>query len=230
MKFRKNLLAVALCFGSLSVIGCGDASQFEDSPQIAEEDNHEHEDLELIGKELISPLGCTKATQAQKDYVNLGNTKKDKFLAQCARETGGSAWCGQIIRPNPDSINTFRCTYGNTQVHQLIHPDESTWANSINAVKLVQDLERSGLRVCKIYNWWRPEPYNKNVGGAKTRHPAATSVDVRFCSNGEANRGFTALCRYRKQGRLRAIGHYGTSALHFGMGDIRNNTWGRTCP
>lgn len=179
---------------------------------------------------LVGVLGCTKATASQLSVVNQGNVKKDQFLQQCARATGGSAWCAQLIRPNPSSISTFRCTYGANQVHQLIHPQESTWQNAFNAVRLIQELEQKGYRVSLIYNWWRPEPYNKNVGGAAGRHPLGTSIDVRFASNSDANRAFNELCKYRKQGRIRAIGHYGTSALHFGIGDRTGNTWGRTCP
>jgi hypothetical protein len=187
------------------------------------------QDFEL-GEDIVNAYACKKATTAQISVVNQGNAKKDDFLQKCARATGGSSWCSQLIRPNPSSVSTFRCTYGATQVHQLIHPNEATWKNAYGAVALIQELEQKGFRICQIYNWWRPEPYNQNVGGAAGRHPFATSVDVRFCSNADANRAFDELCKYRKLGKIRAIGHYGTSALHFGIGDSTGNTWGRTCP
>lgn len=225
---NSTLLRTAIVLGlSWSVIGCGRESNFASG----QPSNYEKatEDIELVDDSVVSMLACAKASATQIGFINKGNLKKDAFLQECSRQTGGSAWCAQLIRPNPSSISTFRCTYGNDQVHQLIHPDEATWKNAFEAVRLVQDLEQKGLRVCQIYNWWRPEPYNANVGGAAGRHPFATSVDVRFCSNADANRGFDELCKYRKQGRLRAIGHYGTSALHFGVGDKTANTWGRTC-
>jgi len=173
---------------------------------------------------------CRKATTPQILQVNRGNEKKDRFIEKCVHETGSSYWCDQLVHPNWESFSAFTCTYGPDQIHQLVHPDESLWKNPIAAVKIIQDLSAKGIKACEIYNWWRPEPYNKNVGGASGRHPYGTSVDVRFCDNSEANRAFKELCRMRKQGRLRAIGHYGTDSLHLGIADKVANTWGRSCP
>lgn len=230
IKPKISVVGLCLFLGMFTLTACGNQNDFPQADQVSEKPNYEAEDLELFDDNFVHALACKKATSAQISVVNQGNTKKAAFLQQCARETGGSAWCNQIIRPNPSSISTFRCTYGSSQVHQLIHPNTATWKNAIQAVRLIQELEQKGLRVCQIYNWWRPEPYNKNVGGAAGRHPYATSVDVRFCSNADANRGFDELCKFRKAGRIRAIGHYGTSALHFGIGDSTGNTWGRSCP
>lgn len=174
-------------------------------------------------------LACTRASSKQLAEVVLGNSKVDKFLDYCGQTTQGSAWCNQLVRPNPSSINTFRCTYGESVPHRLIHPDESTWKNAAQAVRLVERLEDNGIKVCEIYNWWRPEPYNKNVGGAATRHPKGTSVDVRFCSMNDMERAHRILCSWRKQGSLRALGYYGSTGLHFGVGDSIANTWGKDC-
>lgn len=230
MKFRMNIICLGLSFSSLLLSGCGDAGQMRSQSSIQNLTKPDAEDYEMFDEDLVTSFGCQKANSTQISVINQGNSKKADFLQQCARATGGSAWCAQLIRPNPTSISTFRCTYGATQVHQLIHPNEATWKNAYGAVKLIQELEQKGLRVCQIYNWWRPEPYNKNVGGAAGRHPFGTSVDVRFCSNADANRAFDELCKERKAGKIRAIGHYGTSALHFGVGDNTGNTWGRACP
>lgn len=178
----------------------------------------------------LNALACKKASNTQKTTINLGNQKKEKFLAQCRAATGNSDWCDQLVRPNPASKSIFECTYGGSQPHQLIHPNESTWKHAINAIKLIKELDAKGMKTCLIYNWWRPEPYNKNVGGAAGRHPYGTSVDVRFCDNATAIKAFNELCRLRRQGRIRAIGYYGSSALHFGIGDSTANTWGRSCP
>jgi len=172
---------------------------------------------------------CTKASAAQINEVNKGNLLKESFLAECADLTDSSEWCQQVIRPNPSSISTFKCTYGASQPHQLIHPQSSTWKNAIQAVNLVQDLEDLGIEVCQIYNWWRPAPYNANVGGAAGRHPYATSVDVRFCSLADMEKAHKQLCQWRKKGRLRALGYYGTTGLHLGIGDKTANTWGKNC-
>jgi hypothetical protein len=230
VKFRTNLIGIAFVL-TLLFLANSVRAQIMELRQVGVPLEHiEDGDLDLFDDSFVFPASCTKASNSQVAMVNQGNQKKDDFLQRCAQTTGGSAWCSQLIRPNPDSVSVFRCTYGESQVHQLINPDESSWKHAHNAVKLIQELEQKGFRIKLIYNWWRPEPYNKNVGGAAGRHPKGTSVDVRFVTNSEADQAFLELCKYRKQGRIRAIGHYGTNALHFGMGDAMNNTWGKTCP
>ena len=196
-----------------------------DSEDILE---HIHEETGTVSDELLA-LGCVKATAAQEKTVNLGLSQKERFLAKCAAQTNNSSWCAQLVRPNPNSYNTFSCTYGSDQAHILIHPDQSTWRYPIEGVKVIKDLQAKGLKVSQIYNWWRPEPYNKNVGGAAGRHPYGTAIDVRFASNATANTAFKELCKMRKAGRIRAIGHYGSASLHIGVGDKLANTWGKTC-
>lgn len=195
---------------------------------ISNEENEDHSPTDTIDDELYL-AGCLRASSSQKEYVTLGWTKKDEFLQQCASETGNSSWCAQLVRPNPSSKSTFGCTYGSSQPHNLIHPDEKTWKYPIAGVGIIKDLQAKGIKVSQIYNWWRPEPYNKNVGGAAGRHPYGTSIDVRFASSSEANRAFRELCKMRKAGRLRALGHYGSSSLHIGVGDKTANTWGKSC-
>lgn len=231
MVSKRSLAGLGIILALSLLTGCGDADQFE--PQQNNDplaDFVDDGEPDLFDDSFVTPFACVKATSSQIAIVNQGNLKKETFLQQCAQATGGSQWCDQLVRPNPDSISTFRCTYGSGQVHQLIHPDQNTWKHAFNAVKLIEELEQKGFRIKIIYNWWRPEPYNKNVGGAAGRHPKGTSVDVRFVTNAQADQAFLELCKYRKQGRIRAIGHYGTNALHFGIGDSTGNTWGKSCP
>ncbi len=215
----------------LTLVGCQQASdealQFENALAIdgAAEDDHE-----LIDELLFEKASCIMATSAQIATVNQGSAKKTSFLNECGRITGGSPWCQQLVRPNPNSITKFYCTYGSQQKHLLIHPDEKTWKFAFQAVNLIERLEMNGVRVSEIYNWWRPEPYNKNVGGAAGRHPYGTSVDVRFASKTDQAKAHSLLCRWRKQGELRALGYYSTTSLHFGIGDFTANTWGKSCP
>lgn len=204
-----------------------DPEQPEGAQEVPQNADHYHSDGSP-GFE-ANTSNCTKASSTQLQNVMAGFDKKDLFIEQCLRETNNSSWCAQLVRPNPSSASKFRCTYGTYQPHYLINPDEKTWKNAIEAVKIIKDLSAKGIRVALIYNWWRPEPYNKNVGGAAGRHPYGTSIDVRFASNSEANRAFTELCKMRSQGRLRAIGHYGSSSLHIGVGDVTANTWGKSC-
>lgn len=186
------------------------------------------DDLELM-PDFYEILGCARATASQVRPVNQGNQKRSRFQDYCRSMTGSSTWCAQVERPNPSSINTFRCTYGSSQPHRFIHPDENTWRYAVKAIQLIQKLSKKGICVSQIYNWWRPEPYNANVGGAAGRHPYGTSIDVRFCSSRHAVRGFDELCKYRKQGEIRALGYYGSSGVHIGVGDRTANTWGRSC-
>lgn len=194
-----------------------------------EEQEWHYDDAGLGDGEWIEPVSCVKASAAQKKTVNRGNAKAAKFLDRCRKASGKSRWCEELIRPNPSSRPTFACTYGADQPHQLIHPNEATWANAIKTVQIIQDLESLGVSVEQIYNWWRPEPYNKNVGGAASRHPFGTSVDVRFSTLADMERGHALLCQFRKKGRLRALGYYGSTGLHFGVGDAKANTWGKDC-
>lgn len=174
--------------------------------------------------------GCTKANSQQWAEVNFGLTKLSYFINYCVTQTGSQEWCNQIARPNPDSHATFACTYSPQQDPHFIHPDETTWANAVQAVRLVQELVAMGVGVDIIYNWWRPEPYNANVGGAAGRHPYGTSVDVRFINKTEQNRAHAQLCKWRSAGRLRALGYYDGTGLHLGIADKTANTWGKSCP
>ncbi len=215
----------------LVLAGCQQASQ---APSTVENplaiDAAAEDDHELIDELLFEKASCVRATSAQIATVNSGSAKKTSFLNECGRATAGSPWCQQLVRPNPNSISTFYCTYGSLQKHLLIHPDENTWKYAYQAVNLLERLEANGVRISQIYNWWRPEPYNKNVGGAAGRHPYGTSVDVRFASKSHQSKAHSLLCKWRKQGELRALGYYSSTSLHFGIGDFTANTWGKSCP
>lgn len=213
------------------LMGCQqdmDSTESEIPSEITEE--HVDEDAELIEDLIYEKASCAKATSSQISTINVGNTKVEDFLDQCGIATQGSPWCMQLIRPNPSSKSIFTCTYGANQIHQLIHPNSDTWKYAYQAVSLIERLEINGVEVAQIYNWWRPEPYNKNVGGAPGRHPFGTSVDVRFSTKNDQAKAHSLLCKWRKQGELRALGYYSSSSLHFGIGDASANTWGKVCP
>ncbi|MGE0631917.1 MAG: hypothetical protein AB7O96_05890 [Pseudobdellovibrionaceae bacterium] len=199
------------------------------SPFYQEEEESEHE--ENIFSEAIDPFSCIKAKKEQISVMNLGNTKEAEFLKGCKEATNNSSWCAQLIRPDPHPTNRqiFKCTYGPLQPLRFIHPDSSTWKNAYQAVNLIKELQAKGISVNEIYNWWRPEPYNKNIGGAPGRHPYGTAVDVQFSSMKDMKNAHKLLCQWRAQGRLRALGYYGTRELHFGIGDANPNTWGKSC-
>lgn len=233
MKRFKLCLSVFFAFAAVSIFFKIDSkaqSILDDDELESPIDFDQPDTYEESPDGVYNPRACKRATAQQLSVVNSGNIKTQQFLSQCSAATGNSSWCLQLIRPNPASIATFRCTYGENQVHQLIHPDEKTWPSAFQAVRLVQGLEAKGIKPCLIYNWWRPEPYNVNVGGAAGRHPFATSVDVRFCSMSDMERAFSQLCVWRKEGKLRALGYYGSTGLHLGISDKTANTWGKSCP
>lgn len=173
-----------------------------------------------------------KASRRQIAQVNKGNERMYIFLKKCQEAVGEHRYkifCDQIIRPNPLSRHIFNCTYGNEQPHQLIHPSESTWKYAITAIQLLTQVSEYGAEACEIRNWWRPEPYNKNVDGAAGRHPYGTAVDVHFCSKTDQINAHVHLCRLRAKGKLRALGFYPSNTLHLGVGDRKASTWGRSC-
>lgn len=203
---------------------------FEHTIENAIEDPSEESLAEDFDLDLMFGLrGCQKANSNQIAVVNQGNALQNNFMNECERVTGNKNLCQQIRRPNPSSQGTFYCTYSSNQPHQLIHPSTSTWKYAFKAIELIDRLKAKGLCVSQIYNWWRPEPYNKNVGGAAGRHPLGTAVDVRFCTKTDAIKAFDTLCQYRKKGEVRALGYYGSTGLHIGVGDTSANTWGRNC-
>ena len=230
----KALAAVLLCAaaGPARAAAAGPAdplsAAFEQARQDARAFDEEGDDLEFQG---FAPLACRKASRAQLAEVDRGNALKSRFLEACAASGAAARWCDEVIRPNPESRASFRCTYGLAQPHQLIDPDPKTWTHAFQALRLVGELDAEGIRVCLINNWWRPEPYNRNVGGARGRHPFGTAVDVKFCTMADKEKAFASLCRRRRQGRLRALGYYpGSLVLHLGVGDRKANTWGKDCP
>lgn len=235
MTHASRLGLVGLAF--LFVVGCQgqeDVSAPVITPEELESehaghDDHHMDDTELLIDEILT-VNCLKADARQLASVNEGNKVAQDFIAACYASTGNSPRCQELIRPNPLSRNMFSCTYGANQPHQLIHPDRNTWKHAFKAVWLIQQLEAKQIRVCHIYNWWRPEPYNRNVGGAAGRHPFGTSVDVNFCNKNAQELAHAELCKLRKQGHLRALGHYPGTGLHFGVGDHTPNTWGKGCP
>lgn len=229
---RKFTIGVVAIIGFCLQLGCQrQSAQDESSSSIGRAEGFLEDDLELealTGE--FRPLACKAAVSSQIQQVNAGNRKRDLFLTRCHAATQGSPWCLQLLRPNPSSRSIFACTYGSEQPHMLIHPNEATWKNAFAAVNLVEELESKGIHIDLIYNWWRPEPYNKNVGGAAGRHPFGTSVDVRFATKSDQEKAHKALCQIRHEGRLRALGYYSSTALHFGVGDSVANTWGKGCP
>lgn len=229
MSFKMKFASVLIAVVALTALPTNKAAAQAYEPDDSIEHQHEEGEDEGAYSSIIEAYGCSRATRDNLVTVDAGNRKLNKFLSECAAATKNSSWCAQLIRPNPSSKSAFSCTYGSDQPHTLINPDEKTWKNAFLAATLVGELAARGIAIAQIYNWWRPEPYNKNVGGAAGRHPFGTSVDVRFKTMSDMEKAHKQLCAWRAQGRIRAVGYYGSTGLHFGIGDKLANTWGKSC-
>src|SRR4051812_18227516 len=112
---RSASSALVITMALLATLGCqrqGDAA-FVAPPatEVAEHGEEIEDDLEIDWLVTNSLGGCTKATAAQLADVNAGNAKAAAFLKRCQEETGNSPWCDQLMRPNPESKESFFCTY-----------------------------------------------------------------------------------------------------------------------
>ena len=95
-----------LLFFSLFIVSCqgddvesGEIQESIEQPELIEEDPgalacekslyYDQMQIHLFQR------NCKKANSTQKNQVNAGNEKKDKFLAGCYQATNGSCWCDQ---------------------------------------------------------------------------------------------------------------------------------------
>ena len=181
----------------------------------------------------VQSKSCIQATEADLDLVLAGQEKLEFFLEQCRWATGGSPHCEDVIRPNPRSTPFFECTFPKGTEKIFIHPDESTWENAFVAIRLIGEMEANGIGVKHIYNWWRPVPYNENVGGEPDRHPFGTSVDVLFTSRDDQVLAHEYLCEEQAKGLIKALGFYWVAerpSIHIGVKDSPEKVnWGRAC-
>ena len=186
------------------------------------------------GHEKIVTLHTASADQKQK--VLSGIELQNSFLAACKSFGVQDQWCDQLMRPNPnpEEFKTFSWTYGSAiPLHIFIDPDQTTWKNAFRGAIFVQKLEQSGININQIVNWWRPEPYNRNVCGAPGRHPFATSIDVEFKTLSDTRRARKKLCQWFDSAQINSLGYYGNEKVHIGVGDIlgpgMGETWGKVC-
>lgn len=163
---------------------------------------------------------CTKGKRPQGD--------RSGFISSCTSRGVSRKTCTEMTRPNPLEEARFACTYGKSAPHELV-PPKTKWDQAIKLAKVYESLRAQGVCTDEVYNWWRPEPYNRNVEGAKARHPNATCIDVRFCSVADAKKALRALCKLRSQGKITSVGYYGATGVHIGM-DPQDGSWGGACP
>lgn len=157
---------------------------------------------------------------------------RSEFLTDCAAEGIHPSLCENLTHPNNNSKMEFRCTFPSFTQHVLLPNNRSLWTNGFQGAKAFQEaLEEQGLEpnqgACpQIYNYYRPEPYNANVGGAAGRHPNGTAVDVEFCTKEEAQKALNKFAKMRMEKRINSIGIYSSGIrIHIGFGTEKGNTW-----
>lgn len=129
-----------------------------------------------------------------------------RFEALCLSRGINKKLCREMLSPNTNSQSKFRAVYGSSTPFYLL-PDESRWEVGLKLLKAVQD---AGGCVNENRNWYRPEPYNAKVGGAKSsQHKSASALDINYCSLADKNKALAAFKRLRSQtGFPKGIGTY----------------------
>lgn len=134
----------------------------------------------------------------------------DSFIKKCKGRVKTAIWCDEIVVPNIHSKRSFYSVYNKSKEHLLV-PRKDKFEVGI---RLLEILERavggnSEMRVCQIANWYRPEPYNSRVGGAKrSAHIAADAIDIKFCTRAGRNRAKKRLIQLEKIYKTLGIGSY----------------------
>lgn len=183
------------------------------------------EEMNKIVNAPAQPINNNCPRKIKKGKYESGDVPK--FVRTCLEKGVLQRYCFDMTHPNLDSIEQFRCTYPG-KPHLLIPKDESEWTFAFEAALILQNMARE-TKVCidEIYNWYRPEPYNKNVGGRPNRHPNATAIDVQFCTKEDAKKAHRALCELYKKKAIWALGSYPSgNKLHIGVRPERHTTWG----
>lgn len=160
-----------------------------------------------------------RASLPEVTEVLKGVALKEEFLSACIERTNRMDFCQQVIRPNPASASIFRCTYPPGVPPVFIPVERGKWIYAFRAIEWMDEMEAQGIALSHIYNWLRPEPYNKNVSGDPNRHPFGTAIDLRLATKGDQQKAFTYLCEKWRAHQIHAIGYYGSASLHLGMGD-----------
>ena len=163
--------------------------------------------------------GKIRANIEQIVDVLKGIALKPEFIEQCEKATDRPDLCKQIIRPNPDSKSIFACTYPPGVASIFIPPEKGVWHFAFQAIRWISEIENLGISFSHIYNWLRPEPYNKNASGHPDRHPFGTAVDIKLRSKGDQHLAFEFFCEKWRSGQMNAIGFYSSASLHLGIGD-----------
>ncbi len=182
-----------------------------------------HAQPNLSFGEVAQPSGIT--TSVPLTYSVHSPATQQRFIQRCTSRGISEKLCREATYPNPDSRSAFNGVYGSNQ-NFILMPPESTWDTGIRLLGIAESLSAYG-KVCEIRNWYRPEPYNRKVGGAGgSRHINASAIDIEFCSVAEKNKALkAALAMRQKFAQPAGVGVYGEGSLVLHI-DTSNRIYG----
>lgn len=133
----------------------------------------------------------------------------DYFVSKCVKRVGSQKFCRAMTSPNKNSKGTFSKVYGKNTPFILM-PKEDKFETGIRLLEIAMGADKAGQgKVCRIANWYRPEPYNSRVGGAgRSQHISAGAIDIKFCSRNDRNRAIRHFLQVERKIKKLGIGTY----------------------
>jgi hypothetical protein len=155
----------------------------------------------------INPLDYPKSEDGFQSYIDATGVI-DKFSAE------------EMIRPHrpaharacgyKNGLLPARCRWASGAVQGLL-------AGKLRAV--INDGDPYGPKRITLRNWWRPQCYNKRVGGAEfSDHRQARGFDLDFSSPRDRATAQRYLCQLYKREKFSLQVGIGCQTLHIGMG------------
>lgn len=174
----------------------------------------------------ISEVGTSSSTASGRGTSAMHSQQvAQRFVDQCTSRGVSENFCRDATNPNQDSRGTFNRVYGKGTPFVLM-PGQEKWETGIYLLGIAESLSKYG-KVCEIRNWFRPEPYNRAVDGARSsRHIDGSAIDIEFCSPKEKNKALkAALAMRQKFGAPPGVGVYGEGShvIHI---DMSNRIYG----
>lgn len=146
------------------------------------------------------------------------------FINTCLARGIREQFCRQITSPNTNSARTFGSVYGSQPF--VLMPPQDRWETGLHLLTIAESLSEHA-QICQIRNWYRPEPYNRAVSGARgSQHLSAGAIDIEFCSVADKNRALRAALAMRQRFQTPpGVGVYGEGSLVIHI-DMSNRIYG----
>lgn len=178
---------------------------------------------------LLTPVSSAEVARTRISRGRLESSphsysRASEFTNFCVKSGVHRTLCDQMTRPNTSSKGTFRRIYGDRPF--VLMPGPDAWGKGVELAKVAQSLSRYG-KICEIRNWYRPEPYNRAVGGARgSQHKSGSAIDIEFCSVAEKRKALIAALKMRNKCSMpKGVGVYGEGSLVIHI-DLSNRIYG----